>query len=181
MCFLGLILLLLMVMVWWWAALVLASEEYIILKRAKEDDDDAGMEESSGGQETHGSLAHIKRESKVIHGNNLTWCRPQWVISSISDALQFSVMKAYRVQSADPSRGHYVPLKDWDPEWLRGENRTTFGVKYHQRKLVVMEYIKRCQQDDTVFLTKCPAAHEGPKKLLEAITDDLKDREVIKL
>ncbi|KAF8523168.1 hypothetical protein BU17DRAFT_64060 [Hysterangium stoloniferum] len=84
-------------------------------------------------------------------------------------------------ESADPSHGHYVPLKDWDPEWLRGENRTTFGVKYHQRKLVVMEYIKRCQQDDTVFLTKCPAAHEGPKKLLEAITDDLKDREVIKL
>ncbi|KAF8514460.1 hypothetical protein BU17DRAFT_68392 [Hysterangium stoloniferum] len=69
-------------------------------------------------------------------------------------------------ESADPSRGHYVPLKDWDPEWLRGENRTTFGVK--------------CQQDDTVFLTKWPAAHEGPKKLLEAITDDLKDREVIK-
>ncbi|KAF8523185.1 hypothetical protein BU17DRAFT_64076 [Hysterangium stoloniferum] len=70
-------------------------------------------------------------------------------------------------ESADPSRGHYVPLKDWDPEWLRGENRTTFGVK--------------CQQDDTVFLTKWPATHEGPKKLLEAITDDLKDREVIKL
>ncbi|KAF8516972.1 hypothetical protein BU17DRAFT_67252 [Hysterangium stoloniferum] len=83
-------------------------------------------------------------------------------------------------ECADPPRGHYIPLKDWDPEWLRGENRTMFGVKYCQRKLVTIEYIDRCQRDETVFLTKWPAAREGPKRLLKAITDDLKDRKLIK-
>ncbi|KAF8527497.1 hypothetical protein BU17DRAFT_81680 [Hysterangium stoloniferum] len=83
-------------------------------------------------------------------------------------------------ECADPPRGHYIPLKDWDPEWLRGENRTMFGVKYRQRKLVAIEYIDRCQRDETVFLTKWPAAREGPKRLLKAITDDLKDRKLIK-
>ncbi|KAF8519606.1 hypothetical protein BU17DRAFT_47589 [Hysterangium stoloniferum] len=46
-------------------------------------------------------------------------------------------------ECADPPRGHYIPLRDWDPKWLRGENRTTFGVKYHQRKLIAIEYIDR--------------------------------------
>ncbi|KAF8506350.1 hypothetical protein BU17DRAFT_71311 [Hysterangium stoloniferum] len=83
-------------------------------------------------------------------------------------------------ECADPPCGHYIPLKDWDPEWLRGENRIMFGVKYHQRKLVAIEYIDRCQRDEMVFLTKWPAAREGPKRLLKAITDDLKDRKLIK-
>jgi hypothetical protein len=42
----------------------------------------------------------------------------------------------------DPSRGHYTPLKDWDPKWLTGANRTVFAMKYRQRKLIAMEYIE---------------------------------------
>ena len=42
----------------------------------------------------------------------------------------------------DSSRGHYTPLKDWDPKWLTGVNRTVFAMKYWQRKLIAMEYIQ---------------------------------------
>jgi hypothetical protein len=41
----------------------------------------------------------------------------------------------------DPSRGLHTALKDWDPEWITGDNRTTFGMKYHHRKLIALEYI----------------------------------------
>ena len=46
-------------------------------------------------------------------------------------------------ESADPQRGHNIALKDWDPQWLTGEFKSTFGQLYYQRKLIATEYIER--------------------------------------
>ena len=40
----------------------------------------------------------------------------------------------------DLTRGHYVSLKDWDPEWHRS---TGESVKYGQRRRIALEFIDR--------------------------------------
>lgn len=40
--------------------------------------------------------------------------------------------------------GSVLPLKDWDPDWFHeAAFRASFGAKYHDRKIVALEFIER--------------------------------------
>ena len=43
-------------------------------------------------------------------------------------------------ENTDGSRGLDIPLKDWDPKWLKESGQST---KYHQREIVALEFISR--------------------------------------
>jgi len=43
-------------------------------------------------------------------------------------------------ENTDGSQGLDIPLKDWDPKWLKESGQST---KYHQREIVVLEFIDR--------------------------------------
>ncbi|KAF8575388.1 hypothetical protein K439DRAFT_1623622 [Ramaria rubella] len=73
-------------------------------------------------------------------------------------------------EEVDLSRSHYIPLKDWKASWYTGPNRTCFGVQYHKRKLIALEFIEGCGHNESTFLEKWPVADTGgPSKLLDAI------------
>ena len=44
-------------------------------------------------------------------------------------------------ENADPDLGLMCALRDWPMEWITGENKPHFAVKYFQRSVIVLEYI----------------------------------------
>lgn len=46
-------------------------------------------------------------------------------------------------REGDPERGLHVPLKDWNPEWLQGDNKPLFGSKHHQRAVIATEFLNQ--------------------------------------
>jgi len=92
-------------------------------------------------------------------------------------------------EEPDPSRGHHIPLKDWDPSWYTGPNHQQFGAQYGKCKLIALEFIDvygisficspwtgtdsvtfSCQWHEATFLSKWPMAETGgPSRLLDAI------------
>lgn len=92
----------------------------------------------------------------------------------------------------DPTVGLHTPLRDWPPDWTRGNNRV-FATKYQQRSLIAVEFIERSvwplippalddvpssspalscprfQSDESRFLAAYPEAKQGHCALLRAI------------
>ncbi|KAG6381565.1 hypothetical protein JVT61DRAFT_158 [Boletus reticuloceps] len=77
----------------------------------------------------------------------------------------------------DPALGLHTPLKDWPPEWTRGNNRL-FAAKHQQRSLIALEFTEseltlashhRFQSDEARFLAAYPEAAHGHCALLRAI------------
>lgn len=93
---------------------------------------------------------------------------------------------------ADPSRGHNVALRDWDPDWYTGKKRCVFASQRKRRERVYdawIEYVPpllfgcslnthhsiSCGSDEESFLAAWPEALINVTALLKAI--DKKRRE----
>ncbi|PCH39688.1 hypothetical protein WOLCODRAFT_86058, partial [Wolfiporia cocos MD-104 SS10] len=70
-------------------------------------------------------------------------------------------------------------LKDWPPEWFRGDMKGVLTMKCRTRQLIASEY-ERCSRVDTVFLEEYPEAARGIKALLRAINFKHAERDELK-